>query len=76
MILCFYWPTIGQGIFLCYRLEIHLLYSQRNKLIRGLKVHKSRRAVKVPRRKAREENQDQTLAHDVSVSVGMRSKVK
>ena len=39
-------------------------------------MHKSRRAVKVPRRKAREENQDQTLAHNVSVSVGMRSKVK
>ena len=35
-------------------------------------MHKSRRAVKVPRRKAREENQDQTLAHDVSVFLGIR----
>ena len=39
-------------------------------------MDKSRRVAKVPRRKAREENQDQTLAHDVSVSVVMRSKVK
>ena len=39
-------------------------------------MHKSRRVVKVPKRKAREENQDQILAHVVSVSVGMRSEVK
>ena len=39
---------------------------------RGLKMHKSRRAVKMPRRKARQENQDQTLAHDVSVFLGIR----
>ena len=39
-------------------------------------MHKSRRDVKVPRRKDREENEDQILAHNVSVSVGMRSEVK
>ena len=39
-------------------------------------MHKSRKAVEVPRRKAKEEIQDQTLAHDVSASVGMRSEVK
>ena len=53
-------------------LEIHLLHSQRANLARGLKMHKSRRAVKMPRRKARQENQDQTLAHDVSVFLGIR----
>ena len=42
-------------------LEIHLLHSQRANLARGLKMHKSRRAVKVPRRKASQQNQAPTL---------------
>ena len=52
-------------------LEIHLLHSQRANLARGLKMHKSR-TLKVPRRNARQENPDQTLAHDISFSPGMR----
>ena len=40
-----------------YHLEIYLLFSQRNNVTRRLKIHKSRRPVKVTRRKARKENQ-------------------
>ena len=63
---------VGQVIFLYNHVEIHLLHSQTTNLTRGLERHTSRRAVKVPRIKASQENQDQTLAHDVSVSLDTR----
>ena len=63
---------VGQVIFLYNHVEIHLLHSQTTNLTRGLERHKSRRAVKMPRIKASQENQDQTLAHDVSISLDTR----
>ena len=52
---------VGQVIFLYDHVEIHLLHSQRTNLTRGLKRHTCRRAVKVPRREASQENQAPTL---------------